>query len=91
MKKILSLVATLALTTFSAFAQWSLPEVKGSDLVSCDTCYLYNKEAGAFLRGIGAGSPYWGTRAGVTLDGVAYVMKPAVVESVKAGTEASTN
>ena len=91
MKKNLLLAGALALSTLSASAQWALPEVKGSDLVAGDTCYLYNKEAGAFLRGIGSGSPYWGTRAGVTLDGVAYVMKPAVVESVKAGTEASNN
>lgn len=90
MKKKLLFLSALVLSSVSAFAQWALPEVKGSDLVSGDTCYIYNKEAGAFLRGIGSGAPYWGTRAGVSADGaVKYVIKQALAENVEAGTEVS--
>ena len=90
MKKKLLFLGALALSSLSAFAQWTLPEVKGSDLVPGDTCYIYNKEAGAFLRGLGSGNPYWGSRAGVSTEGVdPFVIYPALKENVKAGTEAS--
>ena len=91
MKKKLLFLGALALSSLSAFAQWTLPEVKGSDLVPGDTCYIYNKEAGAFLRGLGeGGSPHWGSRAGVSTEGVdPFVIYPALKENVKAGTEAS--
>ena len=91
MKKKLLFLGALALSSLSAFAQWTLPEVKGSDLVPGDTCYIYNKEAGAFLRGLGeGGSPHWGSRAGVSTEGVdPFVIYPALKENVKAGTEVS--
>ena len=50
MKKKLLFLGALALSSLSAFAQWTLPEVKGSDFVPGYTWYLYNKEAGAWIR-----------------------------------------
>ena len=91
MKKKLLFLGALALSSLSAFAQWTLPEVKGSDFVPGDTCYLYNKEAGAFLRGLGEGSsPHWGSRAGVSTEGVdPIIIDYALSDRVTPGKEAS--
>ena len=70
------------LASVSMFAQWSKPEVKGTDFVVGDTLYLYNVEAAAFFRGLGEGkSPYWGSRAGVATEGCDLVVfQPALYD-----------
>ena len=95
MKKNLLVLGALALTSLGALAQnlWAPPTVKGSDLVPGEKIYLYNKEAGGFLRGLGEGnSPYWGSRAGVAIEGCdTVIFQPAVEASVKEGTTPSAS
>lgn len=82
MKKTLLLLA-LAIVSLCASAQWVRPEVKTTDMVVGEEFYLYNAEAGAFLRGIGSGAPYWGTRAGVqTSDPYLVKINPAIADNV---------
>ncbi len=94
MKKKLLFLGALALSSMSAFAQWSLPEVKTSDLVVGEVMYLYNKDAGAFMRGLGDGnvSPYWGTRAGVAVEGAdSVIINPAIASNVPEDTQVSAD
>lgn len=80
----------MALFSMSAMAQWTLPEVKTSDLVVGEPMFLYNKDANAFFRGLGGG--YWGTRAGVAVEGADTVkISPAVALSVPEGTTTSSS
>ena len=86
-KGIFLFFSVMLLSSMSAFAQWTLPEVKTSDLVVGEVMYLYNKDAGAFMRGLGDGnvSPYWGTRAGVAVNGADSVkILPALAVNVPA-------
>ena len=77
----------MALLSMNALAQWTLPEVKTSDLKEGEVMFLYNKEANAFFRGLGE---YWGTRAGVGIEGADSVkIVPAVASNVPEGTETS--
>ncbi len=96
MKKKLLFLGALMLTSVGAFAQaivtWEQPTlegVKSTALSVGDTVYLYNKEAGGFLRGLGEGAaPHWGSRAGVSLLGAdkVIIQKP-FAENVKEETE----
>lgn len=91
MKKNLLVLGALALTSLGAFAQnlWTPPTPPaGSELVPGEKVYLFNKEAGAFLRGLGEGeSPYWGSRAGVAIEGCdTIIFQPAVESSILEGT-----
>lgn len=91
MKKNLLVLGALALTSLGAFAQnlWTPPTPPaGSELVPGEKVYLFNKEAGAFLRGLGEGnSPYWGSRAGVAIEGCdTIIFQPAVEASILEGT-----
>ncbi len=76
MKKNLLFLGALMLTSVSASAQWVAPEMpaKASNLedVVGEKVFLYNKEAGGFLRGLGKDGDgmYWGTRAGVDTTGI---------------------
>ena len=85
MKKRLLSLSALALTALSALAQgtWTPPTVPASELVPGEKVYLYNKDAGGFLRGLGDGnySPYWGTRAGVAIAGADTVIIAKALES----------
>lgn len=90
MKKYLLLLAAMFVST-GIFAQWTRPEVKTSDLVVGDTLYLYNKEAGAFYRGLGeGGSPHWGSRAGVGTEGCQQVVIQKAVYDNLGGDNASS-
>lgn len=91
MKKNLLVLGALALTSLGAFAQnlWTPPTPPaGSELVPGEKVYLFNKEAGAFLRGLGeGGSPYWGSRAGTAIEGCdTIIFQPAVESSIPEGT-----
>lgn len=91
MKKNLLVLGALALTSLGAFAQnlWTPPTPPaGSELVPGEKVYLFNKEAGAFLRGLGeGGGPYWGSRAGVAIEGCdTIIFQPAVESSILEGT-----
>lgn len=91
MKKNLLVLGALALTSLGAFAQnlWTPPTPPaGSELVTGEKVYLFNKEAGAFLRGLGEGSgPYWGSRAGTAIEGCdTIIFQPAVESSILEGT-----
>ncbi len=74
MKKKLLFLGALTLTSIGAFAQWVAPQMpaKTSNLedVVGEKVFLYNKEAGGFLCGLGNESDqkYWGTRAGVNTE-----------------------
>ncbi len=81
------------LTSIGAFAQWVAPEMpaKTSNLedVVGEKVFLYNKEAGGFLRGLGESgkSPHWGTRAGVDTAGIdTIIIQKPYKSSVKEGT-----
>lgn len=87
MKKNLLSFCAMALLSMNALAQWTLPEVKTSDLKEGEVMFLYNKEANAFFRGL---DEYWGTRAGVGIEGADSVkIVPAVASNVPEGTETS--
>lgn len=70
MKKSLLLLATM-LSTGTAFAQWTKPEVTAQDMTLNDTIYLYNVEAGGFLLGAND----WNTRASVGSKGYKVIIK----------------
>lgn len=90
MKKRLLSLSALVLTGLSAFAQnlWTPPTVPASELVPGEKVFLYNKEAGGFLRGLGeGGSPYWGSRAGVAIEGAdTVIVQKALEENILADT-----
>ena len=76
------------LASVGMFAQWTKPEVKGTDFVVGDTLYLYNVEAAAFFRGLGEGSgPYWGSRAGVATEGCDLVVFQPALYDLATGTK----
>ncbi len=98
MKKKLLFLGTLMLSSIGAFAQgWVAPElqIETSNLedVVGQKVFLYNKEAGGFLRGLGEGSsPHWGSRAGVAAAGIdTVIIQPAIASSVKEGTSDTGN
>ena len=93
MKKRLLSLSALALTAVSALAQslWTPPTPPAAqDLVPGEKVFLYNKDAGGFLRGLGEGKnggPYWGSRAGVAVEGAdTVIFQPAVEASILEGT-----
>ena len=94
MKKRLLSLSALALTAMSALAQatWTPPTPPAaSELVPGEKVFLYNKDAGGFLRGLGeGGSPYWGSRAGVAIDGAdTVIVQKALEANIKEGTTPS--
>ena len=93
MKKRLLSLGALALTGLSVFAQslWTPPTPPAAkEMVPGEKVYLYNTEAGGFLRGLGEGAkggPYWGSRAGVAIEGAdTIIFQPAVEASILEGT-----
>ncbi len=98
MKKKLLFLGTLMLSSIGAFAQgWVAPELQVEtanleDVVG-QKVFLYNKEAGGFLRGLGEdSSPHWGSRAGVAAAGIdTVIIQPAIASSVKEGTSETGN
>ena len=91
MNRVILGIVVYAVSSISALAQWTLPEIKVSDINVGDTVYLFNKEAVGFMRGLGQKSaPYWGTRAGVSIEGAQpFVFMPTLAENVEEGTECS--
>lgn len=94
MKKRLLSLSALALTAMSALAQatWTPPTPPAAqELVPGEKVFLYNKDAGGFLRGLGeGGSPYWGSRAGVAIDGAdTVIVQKALEANVKENTTPS--
>ncbi len=85
------------LTSIGASAQWVAPQLKVEgakfDDVVGQKVFLYNKEAGGFLRGLGKdASPYWGTRAGVAVEGADTIrFQPALAANVAEGTSDNEN
>ncbi len=65
MKKSLLTLVSVMLTTMSALALPTKPEITFSAWASGQTVYLYNVDAGLFLTG----GNYWGTRAAVVYNG----------------------
>ncbi len=99
MRKQLLVLGALMLTSVGAFAQatveWVKPtvEVKGTTMTTGEKVFLYNKAAGGFFRGLGEGeSPFWGTRAGVSLAGAdTVIIQKPFEENVTEGTTSSAN
>ena len=96
MKKRLLSLSALALTAVSALAQslWTPPTPPAAqDLVPGEKVFLYNKDAGGFLRGLGEGKnggPYWGSRAGVAIDGAdTIIVQKALEANIKEDTTPS--
>lgn len=94
MKKRLLSLSALALTAMSALAQatWTPPTPPAAqELVPGEKVFLYNKEAGGFLRGLGeGGSPYWGSRAGVAIEGAdTVIVQKALEANIKENTTPS--
>lgn len=92
-KGIFLFFSVMLLSSMSAFAQWTLP-VKTSDLIIGETMYLYNKDACAFFRGLGEDGDgiYWGTRAGVAVNGADSIkILPALAVNVPENTRSSSN
>ena len=94
MKKRLLSLSALALTAMSALAQatWTPPTPPAAqELVPGEKVFLYNKEAGGFLRGLGeGGSPYWGSRAGVAIEGAdTIIVQKALEANIKENTTPS--
>lgn len=94
MKKRLLSLSALVLTGLSALAQatWTPPTPPAAqELVPGEKVFLYNKDAGGFLRGLGEGnSPYWGSRAGVAIEGAdTVIVHKALEANIKEGTTPS--
>ena len=51
MNRVILGIVVYAVSSISALAQWTLPEIKVSDINVGDTVYLFNKEAVGFMRG----------------------------------------